>query len=297
MRLNPNSASDYLRLIDNAKMQEASALKQLSSGRRVTLPSEDPAAIASSIADATRLRSDDQYIESVSTVRDAVSVADSALSSVVIALQRAITLGVEGGTGTQSAANRLALAEEVKGITAEVLSVANLSYRGGYLFSGTATSQPFVADPLAPAGFRFDGNDHQITVRVTESLTVQANVPGSRIFSAADGDVFKALADLQHGLETNDPVAIQKASVAARNAMDRVVASRTVLGNIMNQLDSCKQFLDAEQLNLKSRENTLVGADPEKAASELAQAQIAHQAVLQSIARQTRLNLLDYLSY
>lgn len=296
MRLNPNSLTDYLRLIENAKAQEATSLNQLSSGRCVTLPSQDPAAIASSIMNLARSQSDDQYVESVSTVRDAVSVADSSLSSVVIALQRVIALGVEGGTGTQSAANRLALAEEVKGITAQVLSVANLSYRGGYLFSGTATSAPFVADSSVPSGFRYDGNDNRISVRVSESLTVQANVPGSIIFASQAGDVFKALSDLQHGLESNDPIAVQQASVAARAAMDRVVAARAGLGNTMNQLDSCKQFLDTEQLNLKSQENALLGADPEKAASDLAQAQIAHQAVLQSVARQTKLNLLDFLS-
>src|SRR4051812_19129387 len=100
MRLNPSSLSDYLKLIESAKAQQESALKQLSSGRRVTLPSEDPAAIASSITDASRVQCNDQYVESVSTVRDAVSVADSSLSSVVIALQRAIALGVQGGTGT-----------------------------------------------------------------------------------------------------------------------------------------------------------------------------------------------------
>lgn len=296
MRLNPISLSDFLRLIDNSKLQEESALRQLSSGRRVTLPSEDPAAIASSITDRSRVQRNDQFIESVSTVRDAVSIADSSLSSVVIALQRAIALGIAGGTGTLTAANRLALAEEVKGIKSQVLSVANLSYRGGYLFSGTTMTQPYVSDPLAASGLRYDGNDNQITVRVSESLDVKANVPGSSIFTAPGADVFQTLADLQQALESNDPVAAQGTCVAIRDAMDRIVAVRAQLGNTMNQLDSCSQFLSTEQLNLKSRENTLIGADPEKAASDLAQAQLAHQAVLQSIARQTKLNLLDYLS-
>ena len=59
---------------------------------------------------------DDLFLKSAGSVAGQLQSADSALSSVVSALQRAITLGIEGGTGTLNDSDRTALIGEVTGI-------------------------------------------------------------------------------------------------------------------------------------------------------------------------------------
>jgi len=292
MRLNPDTTANLLSYLTNARLAEETALRELSSGRRASLPSDDPSAVAAVLSDHARMSRDDQFIESVATVRDMLSVADSSLSSVVTALQRAITLGVQGGTGTISAANRKAIAADVAGISDQILGIANMSYRGSFIFAGTAATKPYVEDST---GVHYVGNNVTNGVMVTESLTVKTNTPGSTIFSSASANVFNSLAQLKAGLESDDAEAIQQATSSIRNAFDQVTSARAAYGNTIQQLDACRQFLDAEQLNLKTRENSLVGADPIKAASDLAEAQFAREATLQAVGRQSRLSLLDYL--
>src|SRR6202161_4455413 len=75
------------------------------------------------------------YQRSISSVYSALQTADSSLSSAVTCLQRAITLGTEGANGTLSQQDRDTVAQEVKGISQQMLSVANLSFNGHYVFA------------------------------------------------------------------------------------------------------------------------------------------------------------------
>jgi flagellar hook-associated protein 3 FlgL len=295
MRINPDATADLLAQLRYSQASESLALQQLSSGRRVAAPSEDPAAISAMIQDAARRSRDDQYSQGIATIRDSMSIADSSLGSVVVSLQRAISLGIEGATSTQSAANREAIATDVSGIFDEVLGVANLSYRNTNLFSGTEDKTPYVRDNTSSSGVQYVGNDNVIRVQVSESLTVQANCPGSQLFSAPGADVFASLQELQASLNANDPARIQAATAQVRAAYDHVTAARATFGNTMNQLDSSSQFLDAEKLNLKTRETLLVGADPAEAVINLKQAQFARDATLAAVGQRSGLSLLDHL--
>ena len=67
-------------------------------------------------------------------------------------------------------------------------------------------------------------------------------------------------------------------------------------GNVLNQVDLSENFLSQEKINLSVQENSLVGVDPAKAASDLVQAQIANQSVLAATAKALGLRtLLDFL--
>ncbi len=101
----------------------------------------------------------DQYTQNTSTVLSMVQTADSALGSVVSSLTQAITLGTEGANGTTNAADQQAIATQVQGILSSVVSAANTTYQGSYLFGGTAnTTTPYTADATSPSGYTYNGN-------------------------------------------------------------------------------------------------------------------------------------------
>ena len=88
----------------------------------------------------------DQYTSNVSAIQSQMQTADSAINSVVTSLNTAITLGGAGSTGTSSAANDQALAAQAQGVLSSVISQANTSFQGVYLFGGSANgTPPFVA--------------------------------------------------------------------------------------------------------------------------------------------------------
>ena len=152
MRVNPDRSADLLAALDLAQQSQQIALLQLSSGKRVNFPSDDPAAAAAEVLNQSQTVQNDDFQRSAASVRALLDTADSTISSVILGLQRAMTLGIEGANGTLSDAERAALAQEVQGVKDQILGLANLSFHGSFVFAGTASqSPPFVLDSASPS--------------------------------------------------------------------------------------------------------------------------------------------------
>lgn len=296
MRINPDTSAGLLAMLNRSRLDEESAIQQLSSGRRAIKPSDDPAAMAAVTQLHRRESQTDEFLQSISSVREYLSTADSTLSSVVQSLDRAITLGVEGATDTQSAANRQSLAEDVRGIRDQLLSLANTSFRGGYVFAGTASqTRPFVADTTAPGGVRYDGNSQVDNIEIGDRRQISKGLSGDKVFASPGTGVFEALGALTAALDNNDIQGVRDSIGKVRSAFDHVTASRVAYGNGMSQLDSDEQYLNQSKLQIQTRETELIGADPAAAVSQLQQAQFARDATLAAAARTQLMSLLDYL--
>ena len=126
MRINPNISSDLLAALSNAQQQQNTALLQMASGRRVNKPSDDPTATAVLIQNQAESSQTDQYLRNVQSIQAQLQTTDSTLNSVVLALLRAISLGVQGANGTLSDANRASVVGELTGIQDQLIGLANL---------------------------------------------------------------------------------------------------------------------------------------------------------------------------
>ena len=294
MRVNPYFVNDVLSALAQTQQQEQTALQQLSTGQRINRPSDDPAgaAVLTQILDQSSQA--DSYQKSSGSVNGLLSTADSTLSSVVTVLQRAISLGVEGANGTLSDADRASLAQEVSGIRDQLLSLANTSYQGRYVFSGTSLVTPFVADSSAASGVRYDGNNGVNEVTVGNGYQIQANLPGSQVFAGPGGDVFQAINDLMTSLNTN--TGIDTAVSSVRAAFDYITEQRVFYGNAMNQIINQQAYLSSEKLALSQQQNTVAGADMNQVASDLVNSENARNATLAAMARVSQANLFNYLS-
>ncbi len=279
-----------------AEQAEQTALMQLTTGKRVNVASDDPSAAAREVTLASQSGNCDQFLRSISSVSAEVQTADSALNSGVTSLQRAITLGVEGATGTMSQSDRAALASEVQSISQQLMSVANLSYNGKYVFAGTADSQPpYVA---AAGGVIYQGNNSVNQVEIEAGQTIALNQPGSQLFSAAGANAFQALSDLATALQSSSSTTddIANATNEVRTAYDQLNSARTFYGSTLDQLNDSQSFLNSEKLQLTQQTSDLVGVDMNQAATNLANAETARNAALQATASIGNLSLFDYLA-
>lgn len=294
MRVNPNPMPDMLAALNRSRQETQDALQEMSSGRRVNQPSDDPAAAALLVDNHDRITLTARYLQNLTSVQGQFQTADSTLSSVVLALQRALTLGVQGGTGTNTDNDRAAIAQELQGIQDQLISLANTAFQGRYLFSGTQTGTvPFVRDNTVPSGVRYDGNDAVNTVQVGEGYRLASNKPGSQLFNASGKDMFLAVSGLIQAIQTN--TGIDAAVGTLRQAFDYVSAQRVFYGNSMNQAQSQSTYLGSVKLQLTQDENTLAASDVEAAASRLINSQNATNATLAAIGRISQLSLFDYL--
>ncbi len=124
----------------------SAAMQQVSTGLRVNQLSDDPSASADMVTSLAASANVDQYTSNVSSLLPQMQTADSAISAVITSLNAAITIGTEGANGIESAADRQGLATQVQNILSSVISQANTSFQGTYLFGGSgSTTPPFVA--------------------------------------------------------------------------------------------------------------------------------------------------------
>jgi flagellar hook-associated protein 3 FlgL len=294
MRVNPNPMSDLLAALNQTKLQSQQATIELATGRSVNSPSDNPIAAALLVANNDAATFTSGYLQSLTAIQGQLSTADSTLSSVTTALQRATSLGIEGANGTLSDSDRAAVANELQGIQSQLVSLANTAYQGRYVFGGTITdTPPFVLDNSLPSAVRYVGNGVVNKVSIGSGYQLAVNQPGSQLFSANGNDVFLAINNLIGALKTN--TAIPDAVSALNAASSYFSAQREFYGNAMNQAQSQTTYLNTAKLQIAQQENTLSAADLAEAATNLNQSQLDTQATLAAISKFSQNNLFDYV--
>jgi flagellar hook-associated protein 3 FlgL len=294
IRVNPFQMPDLLAALEQLQRQQSNITLELATGSSINQPSDNPAGAAQIVKINDLSSQVDSFQRGISSISGQFSTADSTFNSVVTVLQRAISLGVEGANGTLSDADRQAIAVEVTGIQSQLLSLANTSYQGQYIFAGTATTaQPFVVDPTQTSGVRYAGNTGINKVTIGAGYQLQVNVPGSQIFNGPGADVFQAVNDLITALQSN--TAIGTAVTELGTAFRYVTGQRVFYGNALNQTQSQQTYLNTQSLSLSQQLNTVAGANIPNVASQLVSDQTALTATLQAIGRTSQSNLFDFL--
>lgn len=295
IRINPNPAADLLAAIALDRQAQNTAMQQISTGRKVNLISDNPAATADVVLNHIQANQDDQYLSNISALQSQAQTIDSALSSVVTAVTQALSLGIEGANSTVSVSNQQAIAQQVTGIRDQVLSLANQTVQGNFVFAGTATStKPFVLNALLPNGIQYNGNANVNSITIATGNTIPINAPGSQIFTNPAGDVLGSLNGLITALQTN--TGIPAAVSSLQQAFSQLSTQRVFYGNTMQQLQSAQTYLHSEKLQLAQQENSLVGVDLAAAATNLSQSTTATNAILSATGQiLSTMNLLNFL--
>jgi flagellar hook-associated protein 3 FlgL len=195
----PNMIPDMQFAMQQTQQALAMAEEQVSTGRRVNQPSDDPSAAARMVTSLAESANVDQYTKNVSSVLPQMQTADSAISSIVTSLNTAETLGTSGANGTNSTANEQAIAAQVTSVLSNIIAQANTSYQGVYVFGGSQTTSP----PFAAAATTYTSTQGTAAtpLTMTTPLTVgsvttisDASTGNSMTFNAAAGDTVGTLA-------------------------------------------------------------------------------------------------------
>ncbi|HZR63992.1 MAG TPA: flagellar hook-associated protein FlgL [Terriglobales bacterium] len=293
IRVNPYVLPDLLADLNNTQQQADTASLQMATGSRINKPSDDPAGAAAMVFNNAQSSQVDSFLRSISSVNGLLQTADSTIGSVVTALQRAVQLGVQGANGTLSDTDRQDVANELSGIQQQLLSLANTSYQGEFVFSGTATVQPFMADSASSSGVTYKGNAGTNSVEIGNNYSLQINLPGSQIFTGGSGNVFQSIADLINALQTNNNIGSAVTEVS--KAFTYVTSQRVFYGNALNQIQAQQIVLNSDKLDLATAANSISATDMAQAATNFSQAEIGLNAELAGISRISQVSLFDYL--
>lgn len=184
----------------NAMLQQQEELlkiqQQVSTGRRIVSPSDDPVAAARALDLAQALSLNGRYAENRNHARSALAEVDSVLHGVTALIQDVRTLAIGAGNGVLSDTDRAALVAELRGRLDELIGLANATDSAGrYLFSGyQAATKPFAK---TAAGVQYFGDQGERRVEVSATRGIAIGESGAALFERIrDGNgVFATAAD------------------------------------------------------------------------------------------------------
>ncbi len=114
--------------------------RQLTTGKRILRPGDDPAGAALGVRLRSQNLRDDQYLRNIQLARTWLDTTDSVLGDIGDLLGRARELSVQASTGTLGAGDTAQVAEEINAIRNQIISSLNRSVDvDQHTFSGQMT--------------------------------------------------------------------------------------------------------------------------------------------------------------
>jgi len=267
--------------------------RQISSGKRLTAPSDDPAAAYKVLRYHNDIALNDQYTRNADNASSFLAGTDTALGGLTDALQRARELAVQAGTGTVNAADMQAIGQEMNQLLLHAVQLGNSKLGGQYLFAGTqTTTAPFTAAGATPAAVTYNGDTNPILQDVAPGVQVQVNTPGSQVFTAG----MNALIQIRNNLTAgNGQTAAQSGIPALDGALDGVLQVRGAVGAKVNSLDAVKAQNADESINLQSQRSSLEDVDIASAIVQLNASRNTYEAALGAAAKVITPSLAEFL--
>jgi flagellar hook-associated protein 3 FlgL len=298
MQIDPNYLQSVVTSLNNTTASEEQLTNELSSGLSVTSLESNPSAVGQSTLYSSAISRDDSYVQAATTSTALAQVTDSALGEVVTQLTQAISLGIEGANDTSNADNRSTIAWQISSIQDQVLSLANTSYLGQYVFAGSqGTTKPYTQDTsTTPATTTYNGDSAIQYTTTPTGQKIQTNLTGSSVFGASGANVFTALntlaADLSGGASS---ATLQADTAAVSTALQTVTTQRNVIDNSLTQLQSTSTYTQTSETQLEALQSSLVSANTPSVVTQLSGLETQGQALMSVISTLEKNSLFDYL--
>ncbi|MGD2112672.1 MAG: flagellar hook-associated protein FlgL, partial [Gammaproteobacteria bacterium] len=208
---------------------------QLSSGKRLVSPSDDPAASLRNLQLLDHQTQNEQYIKNIDSARGRLELEEGALASGVDLLQRVRELAVSALNATLAPGDLQAIEVEARSLLDGLVAVANSrNVNGEFLFAGyQVNAAPFADNGTGTIVYNGDQGQQQLQIGATRQLAVADN--GADVFlgvgrsAGGVGSVFDIVSDFANALAAGAPGADTLTDVDA--AMDQLLAVRADVGS------------------------------------------------------------------
>ncbi|MGR3292736.1 MAG: flagellar hook-associated protein FlgL [Candidatus Scalindua sp.] len=275
-----------------SKLQE-----QISTGKRVNRPSDDPAAARKILS----LRSEDlrlnQYASNIQTATQALDFSASVLQNTSDILQRITELTMQGVSDSTDQSRRTIIANEINQLLETIIQTANAKRLDRYTFAGTETTTvPFVSTRNSSGNISivtYNGNREKIEYNVGPNTNTVVNLTGDEVFMSSN--LFNTIIQIRDNL-------LDGSVIFARNELDNLDnASKNILnaiakaGGISSTLQLTGNRIADTRLSLQEVLASTESADIAELVLRLTEQQNIFEASLASGAYIFRTSILNYL--
>ena len=170
-----NALNNIFRITENM----FNAQKEITSGKKIQKPSDDPSGMRDTLALRTNIKQIKQFDRNINSNQLFLSRGESALDSIGVSLSRAKELSMVELGGLSTSETRGYAKTELDNIISKVLQDASTKVKNMYIFSGTnVNTTPFE---VSASGAVYKGNSDNLMVQIEEDINVKVNIPGSEV--------------------------------------------------------------------------------------------------------------------
>lgn len=306
-----------VRRLTDLSRQLADVQQQISTGRKVVKPGDDPVAFARAASLKRADTSADVQRRAMDAAQSRLAASETALAGIADIMARAKELALAGRNATLNAGDRAVLAGEVQELLAAARGLAEARGSDGEaLFAGAGTPPSYADDADGLAAWAGLGASPRVAVL---GRTLAAGIKGPEAFGVTEPlpppdplapppdpevppdprtrNLFDALAHLATSLTEAKPAFFEAAMDEALGAMDghidRLAAAQATLGTRGARLEAEAERLDKAQLLFKTEISQLEDTDIAAAIARLDRLGVVLEAAQASFARVSRLSLWD----
>lgn len=268
---------------------------QMSSGTKISVPSDDPAGAHDLLRLRADLRANTQHERNRADGDAWLTTVDEAVQQSLSILRKARDLAVGAGNGSLNADAREALAAQVEAKRDDLLQQANATYSGRQVFAGTSKDPAFTVDPTATPPYTFNGFTGASVVReIGPGTSVRVDADGAQTFGTGDDSVFAVLDRLAASIRagSGDMSADLSAVDGRISAMLEQVAS---VGARHSQVIAAKDVLMARTVTLREQIGGIEDIDLAQITLDVQAQEVAYRGALGAAAKVLQPSLLDFL--
>ncbi len=271
--------------------------QQLSSGKRIMTPSDDPIGAARAHELVQSLSLNTQYTDNRHRAADSLQQVDSTLGSVSNLIQSVRTMAVAAGNPAFSDSERKMMAIELRGHFDELLGLANTKdEQGNYLFSGfQGNTRPFEQ---TGSSVTYEGDHGQRLIQVSGSRQLPVSETGEAVFGSDGSNLFNTFEDFIAALETSDGMPDGAVSTALQDldsALDNVLTKRAAVGSRLQEIDALQQIGEDTAIQYEQSLSRLQDLDFAQAISDMIRQQALLEAAQKSFTRVSGLSLFNII--
>jgi flagellar hook-associated protein 3 FlgL len=274
--------------------------RQLATGRKINLPSDNPAGLVKSLRLRTNLVEGEQYLANINEGINFMETTDAALGNLNSIMQRIRELAVNAANGTNDDSARRAIADEIKELTDQITIVANTSYGSKYIFAGTNVTQQPCQEDSDPDTFKWTGNNEALQLEIGVGVKLTINLTDSSmnnffVGNGTDPGVIDFCRELVNDIEAGNLDAVNAALTTADKFIDNLLTARSTIGAKVNRLELQQSRLDSTQISYTSLLSQNEDADIAEVIMNLKMQESVYRASLAAGARIIQPSLVDFL--
>jgi flagellar hook-associated protein 3 FlgL len=209
--------------------------KQISSGLKIQYSHENPGIFIDTLRLDAEITTLSQIKNSAQNAYKVSTQADTSIGEIVKTMESMKVKLINAANDSHSDASLQAIAKELRGLQNHLLTLANSSIGGQYLFSGTATS----IKPIGEDG-SYKGNDQNLEAFLGAGFKQKYNISGSQLFLGDESKTNRTISSNIPNLSLTDlyPDIMKNTTLNRNEATNVYISGKSTIRDLMGDTDT-----------------------------------------------------------